>query len=62
MFCQKDWLKIASLRIGKHCIVKAAHHKNITLLRKLNIVHPYKLMDKIAVLTYWNDNRFHLNI
>ena len=30
-------LNIASLRIGKHCIVK-----NIASLRKVNIAHPYQ--------------------
>ena len=37
MFLSKHRLNIASLRIGKHCIVK-----NIASLRKLNIAHPYQ--------------------
>ena len=37
MFFLKNRLKIASLRIGKHRIVK-----NIALLRKVNIAHPYQ--------------------
>ena len=36
MFSFKNRLKIASLRIGKHRIVK-----NIASLRKVNIAHPY---------------------
>ena len=36
MFFSEHRLKIASLRIGKHCIVK-----NIASLRKVNIAHPY---------------------
>ena len=36
MFFLKNRLKIASLRIGKHRIVK-----NIASLRKVNIAHPY---------------------
>ena len=36
MFFFKHRLKIASLRIGKHRIVK-----NIASLRKVNIAHPY---------------------
>ena len=37
MFLSKHRLNIASLRIGKHCIVK-----NIASLRKVNIAHPYQ--------------------
>ena len=36
MFLSKDGLNIASLRIGKHRIVK-----NIASLRKVKIAHPY---------------------
>ena len=36
MFFSEHRLKIASLRIGKHRIVK-----NIASLRKVNIAHPY---------------------
>ena len=36
MFFSEHRLKIASLRIGKHPIVK-----NIASLRKVNIAHPY---------------------
>ena len=36
MFFLKNRLKIASLRIGKHRIVK-----NIASLRKVNIAHPF---------------------
>jgi len=36
MFFSEHRLKIALLRIGKHCIVK-----NIASLRKVNIAHPY---------------------
>jgi len=38
MFFSEHRLKIASLRIGKHRIVK-----NIASLRKVNIAHPYTL-------------------
>ena len=37
MFLSKHRLNIASLRLGKHCIVK-----NIASLRKVNIAHPYQ--------------------
>ena len=37
MFLSKHRLNIASLRIGKHCIIK-----NIASLRKVNIAHPYQ--------------------
>ena len=37
MFLSKHRLNIASLRIGKHRIVK-----NIALLRKVKIAHPYR--------------------
>ena len=40
MFFLKNRLKIASLRIGKHRIVK-----NIASLRKVNIAHPYMVAD-----------------
>ena len=39
MFLSEHRLKIASLRIGKHRIVK-----NIASLRKVNIAHPYPLL------------------
>ena len=51
MFFSEHRLKIASLRIGKHRIVK-----NIASLRKVNIAHPYtneavKVAKEVAKVT-----------
>ena len=50
MFFLKNRLKIASLRIGKHRIVK-----NIAWLRKVNIAHPY--MDWASIMAVQMSSR-----
>ena len=47
MFFLKNRLKIASLRIGKHRIVK-----NIASLRKVNIAHPYQAVHPQSQLVH----------
>ena len=46
MFFSEHRLKMTSLRIGKHRIVK-----NIASLRKVNIAHPYRALAKKFTLT-----------
>ena len=50
MFFFKNCLKIESLRIGKHRIVK-----NIAWLRKVNIAHPY--MDWASIMAVQMSSR-----
>ena len=49
--------KIASLRIGKHRIVKTLHRKNIASLKKTGIVHPYLSLKVRA--SGWETRRDH---
>ena len=49
MFLSKHRLNIASLRIGKHRIVK-----NIASLRKVNIAHPYFLQNRFLHGMAWH--------
>ena len=54
MFFSEHRLKMTSLRIGKHRIVK-----NIASLRKVNIAHPYILLDPIGpfVPASWEETK-----
>ena len=56
MFLSKHHLNIASLKIGKRCIVK-----NIASFRKVNIAHPYptRTVDTLRAGTLLHHQIFH---